>query len=141
MLEKELKGTIWSLVTYQSEDKNGNINYPLGDEAKGYIIFTENNILSVQLMATGRDKEVPAEIIEKMNTPVEEEMAKRGYHAYSGPYTLDEESDILTTDVELSLIPNYVGSQQHRKASIEEDKLYLSNIEHPERKLVWTRVK
>ncbi len=140
-MEEQLKGTIWSLVTYQSEDKNGEINYPLGEDAKGYIAFTEKNILSVQLMAADRKQEVPAEVIENMNTAVEGEMAKLGYHAYSGPYTIDEEEAILTTNVELSLIPNYIGSQQRRKATIKGGELHLSNVEHPERKLVWKQVK
>lgn len=140
MFEEKLKGTIWSLVTYQSEDKKGNINYPLGENAEGYIVFTDKNILSVQLMAADRTKEVPTNVVETMNTPVEQQMAKLGYHAYSGPFSIDEDEAILTTNVELSLISDYIGSQQRRKTSIEENKLHLSNVDHPERKLVWKRV-
>lgn len=140
MFEEKLKGTIWSLITYQSEDKNGNINYPLGEDAEGYIVFTDRNILSVQLMAPNRAKEVSTNEIESMNTPVEQQMAKFGYHAYSGPFSIEEDEAILTTNVELSLISDYIGSQQRRKASIEGNKLHLSNVDHPERKLVWEKV-
>lgn len=140
MIEDKLKGTIWSLVTYQSEDKNGEINYPLGEDASGYIVFTDKNILSVQLMAADRDQAVPNETIESMNTPVEQQMATLGYHAYSGPFSIDEEEAVLTTNVLLSLIADYVGSEQKRAATIEGNKLHLSNVEHPERKLVWERV-
>lgn len=140
MIEDELRGTIWSLVSFQSEDKNGNINYPLGDDATGYIVLTDKNILSVHLMAADRNKEVPIEEIEAMNTSVEQQMAEIGYHAYSGPFEIDEEEEVLITSVELSLITDYIGSKQKRKASIEGNKLHLSNTEHPERKLVWDKV-
>lgn len=140
MLTEKLKGTTWSLVTYQSEDKNGKINYPLGEDALGYIIFTEENILAVQLMAADRTQVVPKEVLEKMNTVVEKEMKELGYHAYSGSFSVNEETSVLTTNVEMSVISTYVGSKQKRKAEIKEDKLYLSNIEHPERKLVWQKV-
>jgi len=141
LTEETLKGTIWSLVTYQSEDKDGHIIYPLGADATGYIVFTEKNILSVQLMATNRDEETPDTVISEMNTAVEQQMAKYGYHAYSGPYSIDKDESILTTHVELSLIPDYIGSKQRRKATINGDELHLSNVDHPERKLVWEKIK
>ena len=140
MIENEVKGTIWSLVSYQSQDKAGNINYPLGDDAKGYIALTNDNILSVQLMAADRTRGRSTDEIESMNTPVEQQMTEIGYHAYSGPFTVDEEEEVLITTVELSLIADYIGSKQRRKVSIEGNKLHLSNIQHPERKLVWKRV-
>jgi hypothetical protein len=140
MLLDELKGSIWSLISYQSEDKDGEINYPLGDDAKGYIAFTEQNILSVQLMAADREKEVSTDEIEKMNTPVEQQMAEKGYHAYSGPFEVDEEAEVLITSVELSLVADYIGSKQRRKITLDGNKLHLSNTEHPERKLVWEKV-
>lgn len=136
-----LKGSIWSLVSYQSEDKDGNINYPLGDDAKGYIALTDKNVLSVQLMAADRTEERPADEVEAMNTPVEQQMAEIGYHAYSGPFEIDEEEEVLITSVELSLIADYIGSKQRRKITMEGNKLHLSNTEHPERKLVWEKVK
>jgi len=141
MIEEKLRGSIWSLVTYQSEDKEGNIIYPLGADASGYIVFTDQNILSVQLMAADREHEAPKTFINEMNTAVEQEMAKLGYHAYSGPFSVDEDEGILTTHVELSLIADYIGSEQSRKASIEGDELHLSNVDHPERKLIWEKVK
>ena len=125
MFEEKLKGTIWSLVTYQSEDQKGNINYPLGENAEGYIVFTDKNILSVQLMAADQTKEIPTNVVETMDTPVQRQMAKLGYHAYSGPFSIDEDEAILTTNVELSLISDYIGSATRDKASIEENKLHL----------------
>jgi hypothetical protein len=139
MLEKIL-GTSWSLEAYQSEDKQGNINYPLGDDAHGVIIFTNEQRMAVQIMAANREEEISAEILDSMNTETEKEMAKLGYHAYSGPFDFDEDKAYLTTHVDMSAIASYVGSDQTRSAKIEGDMLYLSNVKHPERKLVWKKI-
>lgn len=138
---EQLRGTSWSLVAYQSETKDGEIMYPLGKDAKGTIIFTEEQHTAVQIMAADREKEVSPEVLETYNTEVEKEMARLGYHAYTGPFSVDEEKGILTTHVKLSLIPDYINSDQARAASIEGDTLNLSNVKHPERKLVWKRIK
>ena len=67
-------------------------------------------------------------------------MAKLGYHAYSGPFDLDEKKKHLTTHVKISLLKAYVGSEQTRSVKIDGDTLYLSNVKHPERKLIWEKI-
>ena len=37
-LQEQLIGT-WSLVSYQDEDENGQIFYPLGKDATGFIMY------------------------------------------------------------------------------------------------------
>lgn len=138
---EELLGTSWELVTYQSEDKNGNMIYPLGEDAKGTIIFTKEKHTAVQIMAANREERLNEAALAKYNTEAERDMARLGYHAYTGPFTIDEEASVLTTQVQLSLIPSYVGSSQARAASISGDRLNLSNVQHPERKLVWQKIK
>lgn len=135
-LTEQLRGTTWKLESYQSEDKNGNILYPLGEDALGFINVTPDNRLSVHIMAKDRN----AKIDKEFNTEAEREMAELGYHAYTGPFTLDEKNKTLTTNVELSLLPSYVGSEQTRSVRLEGNTLYLSNVKHPERKLVWKKV-
>lgn len=139
-IEKAIIGTSWRLESFQSEDKFGEINFPLGENAEGVILFTNEHRMAVQIMATGEEKNVSTTDLDRFNTETEKEMAKLGYHAYSGPFDLNEEENTLTTHVDLSLIDAYVGSDQTRSAKIEGDKLYLSNVKHPERKLVWKRI-
>lgn len=137
-LEEQLKGTTWKLESYQSEDKNGEILYPLGEDAEGYIYVTTDSRLSVHIMAKDRDAEIDKGKL--FNTEAEREMAERGYHAYTGPVTLDKETQTLTTEVELSLLPSYVGTKQTRSVKLEGDTLCLSNVQHPERQLIWKKV-
>ncbi len=138
--QEKLLGTSWELISYQSEDKDGNIMYPLGNDAKGVIMFTVDSQLSVHIMAADREAEVSQEVLDTYNTEAEKEMAKLGYHAYTGPFDFDEEEGILTTHVKYSLLPAYVGSDQRRKANMDGDQLHLSNVQHPERKLVWKKI-
>lgn len=139
-IAEQIAGTSWRLVSFQSEDKSGEIIYPLGKEAEGVIMFTRDQRMAVQIMATNRESLQSRDFLERLNTDTEVEMAKLGYHAYSGRYKLDEENSTLTTRVELSLVHAYIGSDQTRTAKIEADKLYLSNVRHPERKLVWQKI-
>lgn len=131
-----IAGTTWELISFQSEDKNGEIIYPLGKDAKGFILFTLENRISVHIMAADRNGNTDVPFL----TEAEKEMAEIGYHAYSGPFVIDEEAEILETHVEVSLVSSYVGSKQARKVKTEKNMLYLSNVQHPERKLVWRRL-
>lgn len=139
-IEEQLLGTSWELVSYQSEDKDGNIMYPLGADARGVIIFTVNRQLSVHITAADRDSKISEDYLKAYNTEAEKEMARIGYHGYTGPFDLDEEKSILTTHVKISVLPAYIGSDQKRKAEIDGNHLYLSNVQHPERKLVWKKI-
>lgn len=137
---EQLKGTSWDLVEYRSESISGDLLYPLGADALGTIIFTTEGYTAVQIMAKNREDNISPENLEQYNTEVEKDMARFGYHAYTGPFTFDEETNVLTTHVTISLIPEYIGTQQARKVIIEGDILKLSNILHPERKIVWKRI-
>lgn len=136
----QLRGTSWELVTYQSESKDGEVLYPLGEDAKGTIIFTETEHTAVQIMAADREYKPSEEDLADYNTETEKEMARLGYHAYTGPFTIDEEKSVLTTHVKYSLISEYVDTMQARSASIAGETLKLSNVKHPERKLVWKKI-
>ena len=135
-LKEQFVGTTWLLKSYESVDQNDQVFYPLGEDATGYIVFDHTGLFSVQIMAK---EALSKEAVSHYRTDVEKAMGMHGYHAYSGHFSLNEEKAVMTTSVELSLIPAYRGSKQKRSVNIEGDLLYLSNIEHPERKLVWQK--
>lgn len=137
---EQLKGTSWSLVAYHSESIDGERLEPLGIDAIGTIIFTEVGHTAVQMMAKDRTKELGPAVLARYRSEAEKEIARFGYHAYSGPFTISEEESTLTTHVTMSILSEYVGSKQTRKVSIEGDILRLSNIKHPERKIVWQKI-
>ena len=61
-IKEQILGTSCRLVTYQSEDVNGNIVYPLGKDANGTIIFTNEQEMAVQIMATDRENLVSLDV-------------------------------------------------------------------------------
>lgn len=76
-----ISGTSWTLEKHQSADKDGDILYPLGEDAKGVIIFSNDDRTSVHLMADAATWEVSKEQLANYNTEAEQEIAKLGYHS------------------------------------------------------------
>ena len=58
-------------------------------------------------------------------TPEEIQAALKGYVAYYGPYEVDVEKKTLTTHVEGSMYPNWVGGQQVRFYELADNQLVL----------------
>lgn len=130
----------WSLVSYQTTDKEGNVVYPLGEDAKGFIMYNPDGFMSAQLMAT---KGRPAYKSGDLHTGTPEEMAAaaHGYIAYSGRFEIDEENQQLTHHMDVSMNPTWEGQAQPRIANIEGETIVIFNGLKPEDKLIWKHVK
>ena len=50
MTLKEKAVGVWTLVSYQSQDEEGNIIYPFGKDATGFIMYHPEGYMSAQLM-------------------------------------------------------------------------------------------
>lgn len=97
--------------------------YPLGEDALGQAIFTESGYVSAQLMRAGRPNFVSNN--QALGTPEEILQSFQGYVAYYGRCELDLEKQTITTHVEGSLYPNWVGGEQIRFYEFNEDRLVL----------------
>ena len=85
-LQELISGTTWTLESFQSQGKNGEIVYPLGKEAEGFITFTLENMISVHIMTVEDQSSDKGNFL----TDAEEKMAELGYHAYAGEFQIDE---------------------------------------------------
>ncbi|GGG93881.1 lipocalin-like domain-containing protein [Staphylococcus pragensis] len=137
-LKDQLIGT-WKLVRYQDEDKDGNIFYPLGEDAKGFIMYNPDGYMSAQLMQQGRKPYASGDL----HTGTKDEMAEaaHGYVAYAGRFELDEENSTVYHTMEVSMNPTWLGDTQPREFELEGDTLSIVNGNVPNQKLVWQRVK
>lgn len=137
-LKDQLIGT-WKLVRYQDEDKDGNIFYPLGEDAKGFIMYNPDGYMSAQLMQQGRKAYASGDL----HTGTKDEMAEaaHGYVAYAGRFELDEENSTVYHTMEVSMNPTWLGDTQPREFELEGDTLSIVNGNVPNQKLVWQRVK
>ncbi|MCE5036998.1 lipocalin-like domain-containing protein [Staphylococcus haemolyticus] len=137
-LKEQLIGT-WKLVRYQDEDKDGNIFFPLGKDATGFIMYNPDGYMSAQLMQQGRKAYESGDL----HTGTKDEMAEaaHGYVAYSGRFELDEENSTVYHTMEVSMNPTWLSDTQPRLFELEGDTLSIVNGNVPNQKLVWQRVK
>jgi hypothetical protein len=143
-LHDDIRGA-WELVSYTTQDdRGGPVAYPLGPDAEGLIMYTHDGYMSAQLMRSDRpDYDQPDTA---GGTAAQRACAAAGYLAYSGPYAVDEVTGIVHHDVVVSLLPNWLGTVQLRRSSLEADRLTLiaeaSLDDHRIRStLVWARAR
>ena len=119
---RQLAG-VWRLVSSEFRTSSGNVIYPLGDDALGQAIFTESGYMSGQLMRQGRPAFASGD--QASGTPEEIQAALQGYVAYYGQCEVDVEQQTLTTHVEGSMYPNWVGGEQVRFYELSDTQLIL----------------
>ena len=143
MLHNDVLGT-WELVSYTEGDNHGSpVTYPLGSDALGLIMYTGDGYMSAQIMRTDRPAYDRPET--GGGTPAQAEAAAAGYLAYSGPFTVDENTGVLHHQPRVSLLPNWLNLTQLRHSTLDADHLTLSAItEAPDgaetiSTLVWKR--
>ena len=113
----------WRLVSSEFHTSDGEVSHPLGEDAQGLAIFTESGYLSAHLMRRGRPPFASGD--QASGTMEEMRAALQGYVAYYGPCEVDTENRTLTTHVEGSMLPNWVGGEQVRFYELSENRLVL----------------
>ena len=121
MKQNPLVGT-FRLVSLELRSEEGEVSYPLGQDAVGYIMYNEQGYMAVALMAVNRPKWAAGDMLGGST----EEMvaAVTGYSTYCGRYEIQGEQVIH--HIELSLYPNWIGVDQARIFSFDGDRLSLS---------------
>ncbi len=141
MVEQALVGT-WRLVAWENRDAEGHVTWPVGRDARGYLLYTADGYMSVQIMRANRTPFAVGDLLGGSST--EQAGAAASYTAYAGRYTLQDNT--VTHHVELSLFPNWVGTQQERRVDVQGDRLTLSTApllfggKHQTAQLIWERV-
>jgi len=126
MLHDDVLGT-WELVSYTEGDNHGGpVTYPLGPDALGLIMYTGDGYMSAQIMRPDRPAFDRPET--GGGTPEQSEAAAAGYLAYSGPFTVDENTGVLQHQPRVSLLPNWLNLTQIRHSTLDGDHLTLSAI-------------
>jgi hypothetical protein len=122
MTPNPLIGT-WRLVSWENRSLvDGQISYPLGKDAAGYIMYNQDGYMFVAIMGPNRLKFAANDLLS--GTPVEEAQAEETYVSYCGKYDFD--GDKVVHHVELSLFPNWVGVDQERLVELKGNRLTLS---------------
>lgn len=121
MKNEELIGT-WRLKSYELKSIDGDCYYPYGSNPKGYLLYNKNGYMSGMISKSDRphlSKNDIRKLPEKEKSSLSE-----GFYAYSGKYEL-QKSKILHK-IEVSFIPNLVGTTEERYFQILDNKMILS---------------
>ena len=115
----------WELVEYSTTSDRGKVDYPLGSEARGLIIYSADRFMSAQIMRPGRAPYRSRNVHSGENS--ERSEAAGGYLAYSGPYHVDEDRSAVWHEMAVSLYPNWLGENQKRHVRFDGDRMTLSS--------------
>jgi hypothetical protein len=132
----------WRLVSWENQAADGQVTYPMGPDPNGYVIYAADGRFSITISRRGRAGFAAGDLLS--GTAEEKARAMEGFVAYAGRYSFD--GDRVVHHVELSLFPNWVGSDQQRWVELAGDRLILSASplllagKQQVPRLVWERV-
>jgi Lipocalin-like domain len=112
----------WRLVSWVNRAADGQVTYPMGSDAMGYLLYGADGRFSITISRKGRAGFAAGDLLS--GTAEEKARALEGFVAYAGRYSFH--GDRVIHHVELSLFPNWVGSDQERWVELAEDRLTLS---------------
>jgi len=128
-ITKLIAGT-WRLVHAVILGSDGIKEYPYGEDAIGYIHYSDSGIVAVQISRKSRVK------------PQGLSAFKRDYMAYFGRYEIDTERQVVRHLVEGQLFPDDHPEILERKYRIKGDFLSLMPLEKgANREILWQRVR
>src|SRR3712207_2785635 len=107
MVSNPLVG-VWRLISWENRDEDGEVTYPLGKNAVGYIMYSPDGYMFVAIMSPARAR-FGADDLLRASTQEKAEAAET-YVSYCGRYTFD--GDTVVHHVHLSLFPNWIGVDQ-----------------------------
>ena len=131
----------WSLVSYRLVGSRGRERFPYGEDAVGCLLYSADGSMAVSIMSRQRHQFRGKDILRR--TTEEAAEATRTYLSYCGTYTVQGCSVIH--HVNLSLFPNWTGTDQVRYFRLTGDLLELSTApigsqeSAPRAELVWRR--
>ncbi|MEA5621831.1 lipocalin-like domain-containing protein [Nostoc sp. UHCC 0251] len=119
-VKNQLVGT-WRLLSYEIQDTEGQVSYPYGQDAIGYLVYTHDGFMSATLTNKQRPRFISEDPIG--GSLEEKAQATQTYLAYCGRYEIQDNQ--VVHHIEASLFPNWIGVDQQRFFEFEKDRLLL----------------
>ncbi|HVV68494.1 MAG TPA: lipocalin-like domain-containing protein [Gammaproteobacteria bacterium] len=130
---------VWRLISCSQTDPDGQVSYPWGADAIGYIIYMSNQIMAVQIMRPNRALFI---VDDFMLAQAEEcHTLPQNYNAYFGTYEIDEAKNTVIHHIQGHLFPNLVGKDNIRQYHFDGNRLLLTTVgSNIKRDMLWERV-
>lgn len=123
MGDERFVGT-WELVSTEVRDAGGAVT---GESLPGWVgqlVYSQDGYMSAHLMGPSRPVFASAD---RLAAPPEQRQAAfDSYVAYYGSYRVDDGASEVIHQVHGALSPTMVGTDQHRRFTLEGDRLVLS---------------
>ena len=117
------------MVRTTSIASDGKKEYPYGEDAIGYIYYSDSGLMAVQISRKSRDK---AQDLSGL---------KRDYLAYFGRYEVDTKKRVVRHFVEGQLSPGDHPKVLERKYRFDGDLMSLKPVDGTNREILWRRVR
>ena len=117
----------WRLRTWVSIADDGSETRPMGDAPDGLLVYTTDGTM-IGIMGPGERPRFATDDVTG-GTLEEQAGAFTTFIAYGGSYAV--EGDTVTHVVETSLFPNWIGTQQRRRWSLDPSGRRLSLTSPP----------
>lgn len=116
----------WRMTEFKAVTGTGQTVYPMGQDAGGLIIWTDEGYMNGTIWRAGRQNFASPD--QQLGTPEEFSAAGKSWVNYLGTYTVDAEAGTITHHVEQSFFPNWSGGHQVRfyRFTDKYDRLTLS---------------
>lgn len=114
---------VWRLVALREIGADGKIVYPLGEDARGQLMYSVEGRMSAQLARAEAQKFANDDSREA--TGEERARAWLDYFGYFGSFSIEEKRNAVIHHVEGSSFPNLNGSRQIRLFRFEGERLVL----------------
>jgi hypothetical protein len=112
----------WRLLSLEARSSPGDVSYPFGKDAAGYLLYTREGYMSASVMQARR---VQFPSLNALAAPAGEKVAAFDtYSSYSGRYEVRGEK--ILHHVEVSSFPNWSGRAQERFFAFSGDQLTLT---------------
>ena len=121
MTTNPLIGT-WRLISWENRDENGEVSYPLGKDAVGYIMYNSDGYMFVAIMSPERPRFAAGDLLS--GSTEARAQAAGTYVSYCGRYEF--RGNTVIHRVELSLFPNWEGVEQERLVEVRGNRMTLS---------------
>jgi hypothetical protein len=138
-IRERLIGT-WTLLSWDTRDRDGIVSYPLGPDAVGQLSYDDTGRMSAQLMR--RNQQPFSSRDWRQATPEEKAQAWGNYFGYFGQYEVDEAASAVVHHIEGSWFANLVGASEVRHYRFEGERLILdADTEWGHVQIVWQKLK
>ena len=136
---KKFIGT-WKLLKWSATGTEGMVHFPFGEDALGFITYTDQYQMNVMLMKADRNH-LDKNILSKSNKSLDIIDAYHSYISYGGQFEVIPEENLIIHRITMSSYPNWTNKNEKRKYEFYNNQLILeTSFDQMNHQLVWERI-